>query len=269
MSEYGVDGVKEAELLGEDAFVNVYTPPLIPKGRKSARESLKHIPCDHVTSRVKHHIVWHQNKRCPHRHKCWYSHTYEEYKAALIPKPCYSMKPDGSCSVRNCKFDHELTKTLLQSKPSSTQICRFVREDGTCKFGSLCKFSHTPQVTMSPLSLPSAAIHAKRKPTPFLIDITEESDGEEQAEEHFNVVNSVLDDAMKLLAISLHENESESMRDYMQNVDELEKQICALEEGAKECHIHLQHISEEQRVTILHLLQNAYISSEIAISSQP
>lgn len=108
----------------------------IPSNESNVETSknLKHIMCNSLTRKVV----------CPHGEKCWYAHSVEERKKHLIQKPCIYLRADGTCSIPNCRFDHDIkpddsTKVQVEriNKP-----CKFIQPDGTCKFGAACKFSH-------------------------------------------------------------------------------------------------------------------------------
>jgi hypothetical protein len=83
-----------------------------------------------------------RNRDCPHGDKCAYSHSNEEQKKYLIPKPCIYVDANGRCCYPNCRFDHSLSKPT-QPVQRENKLCRFVQPDGKCKYGETCKFLHT------------------------------------------------------------------------------------------------------------------------------
>ena len=82
-----------------------------------------------------------RNRDCPHGDKCVYSHSNEEQKKYLIPKPCIYVDENGRCCYPNCRFDHSLSKPA-QPVQRESKLCRFVQPDGKCKYGDTCKFLH-------------------------------------------------------------------------------------------------------------------------------
>ena len=91
------------------------------------KKNLKYIPCNHVSKQTLRNVYeWLTDVKCPHENDCWYSHSYQEWKAALYKKPCLSLKPDGSCDKLHCKFDHEIkvavNPTLDESVRSASPL---------------------------------------------------------------------------------------------------------------------------------------------------
>ena len=87
---------------------------------------------------------------CPLQEKCWYSHSEEERSKHLIKKYCKNLRPDGTCNKKNCKFDHSIKSPEEEPQslftPEEGEVCKKIcfamDENGKCKYGVKCKFSH-------------------------------------------------------------------------------------------------------------------------------
>jgi hypothetical protein len=115
-------------------------------------KNLKHILCNEI-----------QHGKCSQEaagKKCWYAHSEEERKANLIKQVCRYLKPDGTCTRPNCRFDHDYKPAEPSSSTSTISVspinqdsssalipkmCNYLQPDGTCKFGTGCKFYHSTE----------------------------------------------------------------------------------------------------------------------------
>jgi hypothetical protein len=138
--------------------------------------------------------------RCPFGDNCKYSHSKEEQKAALDPRPCLEFLNTGQCSYEHCKFTHvesvdelsEDVKNFANNKVA--QLCRYVQPDGSCKFGNTCKFVHD----YNALFQYSSNMMSKVDPfyEEFIINIDDDDDYEDdmsdnkEADDSFNIVDT-------------------------------------------------------------------------------
>lgn len=140
------------------------------------------------------HIICNKGESCPHRSTCWYSHSVQEKKDNTIKKPCIYMNADRTCPKLNCKFDHSFDLSLIVK---SNKPCHFMQENGTCKFGLACKYSHNaPSAIQQPFE-------------PFLIDL-------DDSEETFDL------EEYKKFYVIIHKTHVSTMYDFINTLPEAE-----------------------------------------------
>ena len=122
--------------------------------------------------------------KCNFLSTCWYSHSEEERSKNLIKQVCRYLREDGTCSKPNCRYDHSIKPkpAAVIDEYTGLKMCRFVQADGTCKYGPTCKYLH---------SIP------ERVEEDFTIDF---SDSETIIEECLEIIEEEIDeDEMELI----------------------------------------------------------------------
>jgi hypothetical protein len=139
------------------------TDPLPSQQQQQVGTESQQVEAEPQRDKILKHILCNSIQRgvvCPHHRtgQCWYAHSESERSEHLIKKPCRYARADGTCSVKNCKFDHSILPAPSPSVSFEQRTespfcqalvrkpCRFVQPDGTCMFGPGCRFDHTLSV---------------------------------------------------------------------------------------------------------------------------
>ena len=141
---------------------------VFPPSTEDRQNKLKYILCNNVV----------QGGQCNKGNQCWYSHSREEQKKYLIQKPCLYLQR-GKCSFENCRYDHDVKPTPVDESSKIDKLCDFLKEDGSCKFGARCKYSHD----VEKFKKKAAALAKAMAENPFVMTFSD-SEAEEEVVEY-------------------------------------------------------------------------------------
>jgi uncharacterized protein YeeX (DUF496 family) len=83
-----------------------------------------------------------------HRKGKWHQMRANRKRERHVVKTCYDFLRGQCTRGESCVFDHTLTKAIANGKAFEKKkriICKKFRDDGECKFGDLCLYSHSFQ----------------------------------------------------------------------------------------------------------------------------